>query len=128
MRHFKFFTILMVSIVCLACNDDDNSNRDQEEQHLTKLLAEIQDLANSESCTDPLDWAFTSYGSKACGGPLGYIAYPTTIDTVEFLEKVAEHRMAQQEFNRRWDVVSNCSLADEPRVVECENGSPVFRY
>ena len=127
MCHSRFFTVLLISILIISCNDDD-SDREREEQNLNELLAEIEDLANSESCTDPSDWTYTGYGSKACGGPVGYIAYPTTIDTAAFLEKVAAHRMAQQEFNRRWDVVSNCALVDEPRAVACENGNPVFRY
>jgi hypothetical protein len=31
---------------------------------------------------------FTSIGSKACGGPTGFVAYSLKLNTTEFLDKV----------------------------------------
>ncbi len=127
MGHLKFFTTLILSILMISCDDED-SNREREEQNLNELLSKIHNMANSSSCNDPADWHYTSYGSKACGGPVGYIAFPVTIDTIAFLEMVAKHKKAQQEFNERWDISSDCSSPAAPKVIACDNGNPVFQY
>ena len=68
-----------------SCSDDDNEmSRAQEAQILQEMLSEIEDLAASEDCEDASEWTFTAYGSKACGCPIGYIAYSTNIDTESF--------------------------------------------
>ena len=111
-----------------SCSDDDDATREDESANLNALLVEIQEMASSVDCTDASDWPYTAYGNKACGGPVGYIAYSTDIDTARFLEKVARHRRAQEAFNEKWDVVSDCSLPGVPSSVRCEDGVPVFEY
>jgi len=127
----KYVTIifLLTTLAFRSCsNDDKNSSQEQEAQQLSEMFAEIEALASSESCDDASEWTFTSYGSKACGGPIGYIAYSQNIDTELFLQKVEEHRTAQQAFNEKWGIISDCSVPQEPDTVVCENGEPVFEY
>ncbi|WP_299059016.1 hypothetical protein [uncultured Polaribacter sp.] len=97
-------------------------------RNLMDLFNEIQNLSNSFSCEDSKDWTFVAYGAKACGGPQGYIAYSTKIDTVTFLEKVANYTKAEKDFNIKYGIDSDCSLADEPATVICKNGFPRFTY
>ena len=92
-----FFEILLTILSC--SNDDNRLTKEQEAQQLSEMFAEVEALASSESCDDSSEWTYTSYGSKACGGPIGYIAYSTNIDTELFLQKIEEHRTAQQAFN-----------------------------
>ena len=103
---------------------------EQEKDHreLIDLFTEIENLAYSVSCTDSSSWAYTAYGSKACGGPKGYIAYTTTIDTEAFLEKVAVYSEAEKQYNIKWNIVSTCDIAQEPVSVECQNNYPVLKY
>lgn len=133
MNKLLFFAPILAIVLLSSCtNDDDdaNDNLTQEEElaNLNALLAEIEDMASSVPCTDAADWSYTAYGDKACGGPVGYIAYPTTINTVQFLNKVVAHRNAQEAFNQKWEVASDCSLPAEPNAVRCEGGVPVFDY
>ncbi len=125
-----FAPVLVISLFSSCNNDDDSDNLTQEEElaNLNALFVAIQDMASSVPCTDAADWAHTAYGDKACGGPVGYIAYPTSINTTLFLEKVAEHRSAQEAFNEKWEVASDCSLPGEPTAIRCEDGAPVFEY
>ena len=128
-KSLLFAPLLLLSF--LSCNnDDDGDNRSQEEEsaNLNALFAEIQEMASSVPCNDPAGWAYTAYGDKACGGHVGYIAYPTSIDTALFLEKVEEHRSAQEAFNEKWEVISDCLLPGEPTSIRCEDGVPVFEY
>jgi hypothetical protein len=102
--------------------------QDEEAQNLQEMFTEIENLAASEKCDDPSDWTFTSFGSKACGGPIGFIAYSINIDVVLFLEKIEEHRSKQKEFNEKWGIISDCSVPSQPIAIKCEDGNPVFEY
>ena len=118
---------LLLIGVNFSCSDDEIS-RAQEAEILQEMFAEIESLASSEVCEDASEWTFTAYGSKACGGPIGYIAYSTNIDTESFLNQVEEHRIAQDEFNEKWGIISDCSAPQEPEDVICEDGNPVLVY
>jgi hypothetical protein len=127
-KNLNFIGTLLILGMFFSCNNNDGSTQEQEAQNLNQMLSEIESLANSEKCTDPEEWTVTSYGSKACGGPVGFIAYSSKIDTELFLEKIEEHRVAQEEFNQKWGILSDCSVPPEPTGIICENESPVFEY
>src|SRR5699024_8797860 len=74
------------------------------------------------------EWNFSSFGSKACGGPVGFIAYSTKIDVELFLEKVEKHKIEQKKFNEKWGIISDCSVPPEPTGVICKDGEPSFIY
>lgn len=103
---------------------------EQEIDHraLMELYNEISTIAYSVSCTDANDWSFTSYGSKAFGGPQGYIAYSTQIDIDDFLEKVSIYTAKENEYNIKWGIVSTCDVSDEPTGVVCQNGYPMLQW
>ena len=122
----KVLVFLLVVGSCLACEDE--LTQEQEIENLQTLLTEIERLAASVECTNAREWAVTAYGSKACGGPIGFIAYSTTIDTEYFLEKLIEYTSAQEAYNKRWNVVSDCAAQVPPTGVQCQGGSPVFIY
>lgn len=128
MKKLKLILILVLAGFCFSCGNDDKMSQEQEAQNLKLMFSEIENLASSESCNDSSNWTFTSFGSKACGGPVGFIAYSLNIDTELFLDKINEHRIAQQEFNNKWGIISDCSLPSEPSEVECENGNAVLKY
>ena len=58
----------------------------------------------------------------------GYIAYSKNIDTASFLEKIEKYTKAEKEFNIKWSIISDCSLAAVPITVECQNGYPTLIY
>lgn len=103
---------------------------EQEIAHreLMELFNEISNLAYGESCINPLDWSFLGYGSKACGGPQGYIAYSKNIDTTEFLKKVEAYSKAENDYNVKFGIISDCALLPTPIGVECKNGYPNLVY
>jgi hypothetical protein len=59
---------------------------------------------------------------------VGFIAYPNSIDPEFFLQKVAAHRTAQENYNEKWRIVSDCSAPAQPSAIACDNGIPVFVY
>jgi hypothetical protein len=128
MKKLNFIGIALLIGICFSCNDDDALTQEQQAQNLDQMFSEIEILATSENCDDSAEWTFTSYGSKACGGPLGFIAYPINIGTELFLKKIEEYTTAQQEFNQKWGIVSDCYVPSQPSEIICKNGSPVFEY
>ena len=102
----------------------------QEEAHkyLMVLFDEIEALTYTNSCVDGINWTFTAYGSKACGGFQGYIPYSINIDTDAFLNKVEVYTIAEKKFNIKWGIISDCLVVIEPEGVECINGYPSLTY
>ena len=97
-------------------------------QELMNLFTEIDNIAYGKTCTNSSDWTFVGYGAKACGGFKGYIPYSKKIDTVLFLEKIANYTKTENDFNNQFDIVSDCSIIEKPTFVECKNGYPILKY
>ncbi|WP_111308380.1 hypothetical protein [Confluentibacter sediminis] len=104
------------------------SEQEKDHQDLMNLFNEITTLSNSISCIDSNNWSFTSYGTKACGGPQGFIAYSNEIDTVEFLKKIEAYNLAEKQYNIKWSIFSTCDVPKQPTSIECQNGYPIFKY
>ena len=128
MKKITAIGIFFLFGICISCSQNDGLTQQEEAQKLGTLLSEIERLAASKSCEDASEWRYTSYGEKACGGPVGFIAYATTIDTGDFLEKIAAHRAAERVFNIKWGIISTCDAPLEPSGIVCKNGTPVFMY
>ena len=92
------------------------------------LYYEIYSIANSIPCNDALNWSFTPYGSKACGGPQGYIEYSNQIDVPAFLTLVETYTQAEHDYNIEWGIISTCDIIPQPTSVSCENGNAVLNY
>lgn len=105
----------------------ENTTFEEDQLALQELFTIIQLTANVP-CVNAADWSFTAYGSKACGGPVGYIAYSSVIDETSFLNNVEEYTDATQDFNIKWGIISTCELLLPPNSVICENGVAVLSY
>jgi hypothetical protein len=106
----------------------EQSDQEKDHEELMNLFDEIYTLATSVNCENADDWLITPYGSKACGGPQGYMAYPNTIDVNLFLEKVSNYSQKEHEYNIKWSIVSTCDVVAQPNEVKCENNVPVLMY
>lgn len=104
------------------------SDQEIEHQTLMGLFATIQSLSESVSCTNEADWNFVAYGSQACGGSQGYIGYSNTIDTEAFLEKIQVYTAHEDTYNKKWNIVSPCSILAQPTGVACDEGKPALIY
>ncbi|MEM7484188.1 MAG: hypothetical protein AAF348_03175 [Bacteroidota bacterium] len=117
----KIIKMLLLCTILTACNNDDDNNellsQEEEAQLLQVQFSEIQTLASSVDCINHENWSYAPYGSNACGGPVEYIAYPNNIDTNRFLTLLEEYRVAQEEFNEKWEVFGDCSIPEEPAAI-----------
>ena len=116
------------SFLLSGCSTDDATTQEQEMQQLEKMYTEISLLSVSQECNNSADWDYTAIGSKACGGPTGFIAYSLKINTAAFLEKVKSYTNAQKEFNEKWNISSTCEVPPAPISIKCENGKARLIY
>ena len=130
------FTILFLIYSCDK-NDEgihienDGTTMEEDIQALSVLSLEILTLAESVQCNDPGTWKFIATGSKPCGGPMGYLAYSTTmgpVATAAFLQSVALYNAMHEAFNIKWEIFSDCALVPAPSGVACVDGAAVLIY
>lgn len=112
---------------CSLPDDDIQGNQDDDLALLQELFEEFAVMAN-QPCTDAEIWEFVAYGAKACGGPQGYIAYPTTIDIEAFLVLVENYTTEEAIYNSNYEIVSTCDISVAPVDVICENEQAVLVY
>jgi len=120
-------TIFLLFILVFTSCKKENS-QEEDFANLNERYLEIKELSESVDCEDSSEWSFTAYGAKACGGPIGFIAYSSKIDTVHFLKLVEEYTKENERLNIKWGAVSDCSIPRGPKGVKCEDGKAVFVY
>lgn len=142
----NLFFLVFVAIISFSCKPTntidnlpkplperpkDNSGNgnltQQESDEMQNLKSEILALSQSEKCSNATDWKSVGLGVKACGGPVEYIAYSNKIDEAKFLEKVNLYNQKSTEYNKKYNLVSDCMLVIQPENIVCENGKPVFK-
>ena len=88
----------------------------------------LKRMAKANSCDETTKFKFTAYGSKACGGPQGFMPYSSEINEAEFLAKVEQYNQAEKNYNIKYKVVSNCMVEMPPQRVVCVDGKPSLDY
>lgn len=123
------FIVFTICLIFASCSNDENS-QEEDSKKLEKMYNEIivASLANSQNCTNPEEWNIAGIGSKACGGYSGYIVYSKKINSDEFLAKVKKYTNAQNGYNKKWGIGSDCSMVIEPTGVECIDGKAKLSY
>ena len=121
--------ILCLSLMATQCDEDKESFTQVDDQNeLLILKTEIETLANSSVCNESTECKYIDFGSKPCGGPRGYLVYSTSIDT-ESLEALVEiYNQRETEFNTKWSIFSDCTIANPPSNVKCENNICIAEY
>lgn len=92
---------------------------------LQAKLAQIQAFIASENCTENSSCNYMAYGSKACGGPSGYLLFPAGLDTDKLKEMAEEYTRAEALYNKQNGIFSDCSLETPPQNIACIDGNCV---
>ena len=114
--------------MAFQCDDNDSSTMEEEQTELSALKSEIENFANQSECNANTDCQFIGLGSKPCGGPRGYLVYSTSIDTEKLEQMVADYNQKETDFNDKWGIMSDCTIAPQPTSVNCENNTCVAVY
>ncbi|MGO4771939.1 hypothetical protein ACEN2I_09760 [Flavobacterium sp. W22_SRS_FK3] len=126
----KLSFIVFVFCLLLSSCSSDESSQEEETKNLEKMYNEIitLSLSNSEPCTNPKEWFIASIGSKPCGGDGAYILYSKKTNINTFFAKVKKYTEAQNTYNKKWGIGSDCSITVKPTGVECIDGKPKLSY
>lgn len=93
--------------------------------HLETQLNDIQNFVKKGSCAQDGECAYLAIGSKACGGPMGYIIFSNDIDVAALKKMVDKYTQDQKTYNIENNVISDCSIVNPPEKVGCVDGSCV---
>nr|WP_314495009.1 hypothetical protein [uncultured Chryseobacterium sp.] len=105
----------------------DESSQKYDEAQLDKLKASIESMISKEKCTNAAEWSFSPLGTKACGGPVSYIAYPKKNEDI-ILPKIKEYAVKMSEFNKKYSITSDCMMPAEPTGVKCQGEKAILIY
>lgn len=98
-------------------------DQDADSARLATLLAEIETLIADKSCKREGQCKAMAYGSKACGGPVGYLVYSSgNVNEKELSELVEEYTSLQSSMNDKYGLTSDCSIPSQPDV-SCMDGN-----
>jgi hypothetical protein len=92
---------------------------------LLLLIGTAGSCQNSENCTESSQCSYIAYGSKACGGPQGYLVFSSEIDTEKLKDLVNKYTIAEAAYNKQNGIVSDCSVISPPQTIDCLDGDCV---
>ena len=123
----KLIIFLLFSFLLSCDGRSDSSTKSAEEAVLTEMATNIANISASINCSDAADWKIVGIGVKACGGPTSYIAYHKSVEST-ILPLINSYNSYMEAFNKRWNVISDCSVNNMPSKVECINGKVALSY
>ena len=100
-------------------------SQQQDSKILQDLRSEIDEMIAKNPCVSSDKWRISPIGSKACGGPIAYLAYPISIED-EIIPKIQNYTQLNSDFNKKYDIVSDCMMVQPPSGIKCENGKAVL--
>lgn len=124
MKHIPIF---LISLLFLSCELSTTDPPIISLEELLNYQKEIIQLSESISCTDASEWKFAPMGSKACGGPMQYIAYHQSIEQA-ILDLVERFTSLQKAYNEQNKAVSDCLFIGPPLRVQCEGSKAILVY
>jgi hypothetical protein len=121
LRNIRILSIaLAIAALASACNEEPT--REDESAALQLRSQEILSYAKSGVCTDSSTCRYIGLGSKPCGGPWKFIIYSTSLDTTRLHQMITQYNTDEDKYNRKWGLISDCSVPPPPDSVRCLNG------
>lgn len=90
---------------------------------LDKQLVEINNFIATATCSNEGECRYIAFGSKACGGPQGYLLYPEGVDEEKLKKMIADYSKNEDTYNKLNEIISDCSLPNPPAKIGCEDGN-----
>jgi len=121
----KAFVILLLLVCSVASCQNKEEVQNVTLQGLELQFVAIQELLNESNCSDSSQCSYIAYGTKACGGPQGYLVFSSEIDTEKLKGLVNKYTTAEDTYNKQNGIMSDCSIPSPPENIECSNGKCV---
>jgi len=126
---YSLLFVICFLFMAFQCEEDILSTQEYDKEVLNDFKKDIEDLASTSICNDNFTCKFIAFGSKPCGGSWSYLVYSTSIDVEKLENMVAIYNTKEADFNEKWGVISDCSVALPPTSINCENNTciPVYQ-
>jgi hypothetical protein len=86
-------------------------------EQIVAIENEAKALVKTDGCSSADQCRTAAVGSRACGGPRYYLVYcAKTTDTAALFRKLEAIATAEQEYNKRYQIVSTCEFRMPPQV------------
>ncbi len=131
MKKIMILSVLLFQFFTISCEMLESDNNKTQQEDLSELIAHkeyILSLVASTSCTTNSQCEYLALGSKPCGGPWSYLAYPSSMDTRLLREQVAIYNLKENQYNQKWNITSDCMFVSPPIRVDCINNKCVAVY
>lgn len=109
----------------VALKPERSSSQTADVKKLQVQKSQIDSLIATVPCKNEENWRISPLGSKACGGPAGYIAYPVEMEN-EVLPLIKNYTQQSDAFNKKFGIISDCAMVPPPSGIRCQNGKPVL--
>lgn len=104
-----------------------SSSQQSDWSAIEKVEVQAKAIAKVEGCQSSSECRSAPVGSRACGGPRYYIPWcAKTTDSAALYRKLAEVAKAEQDYNKKYQLMSTCEFRMPP-TVESSGGSCVAR-
>ena len=122
----KHFLILFAFISLFASCEQLASTQEQvTREELEKQRQLIDELVAAAGCNEAAQCRFIGIGSKACGGPQGYLIYSSNVDEEKLKKMVERYNATEAAYNEQNGIMSDCSIPAEPQQLDCAEGNCV---
>ncbi|CAN5385385.1 hypothetical protein BH23BAC2_BH23BAC2_22960 [soil metagenome] len=118
MNYLLYLFIPLLLGSCEPISDNQTVTRADLEIQLQKINAFVDNAV----CLKDDQCSYMAYGSKACGGPKGYLVFSSSIDINALKLMVKKYTEDESIYNRVNGIMSDCSMANPPQKVGCVNG------
>ena len=125
---FGRLAIVLTTIACVqgTAGGPDSPNggkfvytgdRDKDWAQVTALEEQAKAVVKTNGCSSGDQCRTAPVGNRACGGPRYYLVYCSrTTDSAALFTRLKAVADAENEFNRRYNVVSTCEFRMPPQV------------
>ncbi|MCA0177438.1 MAG: hypothetical protein LCH73_14330 [Proteobacteria bacterium] len=111
MRHLAFVSLLAVALTACAAPPTPQTVLASPEV----AYKQLQDAVGSAACQADADCQTIAVGSKACGGPLAYMAYSTRGGQEAAIQRAAQAlKDTQAADNQTSGRISDCMVVRDP--------------
>ena len=114
-------TVSLLAFI-VSCSNKSITSQTEDLNELNNLKTEIDQLVATGVCEDNSTCDYIAFGSKACGGPINYLVYSTSINVDLLKQKVTTYNQLQSEYNKKWNVFSDCMAVMPPTSITCVDG------
>ena len=127
-RHHFFILISAFAALFPFELLESGEKQEAEKKSLLAKKQQIADFIAADSCITDSGCRFIAFGSKPCGGSWEYLMYPASIDTARLFNMISEYNKAEEAYNKKWGIMSDCSVPAPPDSVKCVDGKCTGYY